>query len=151
MINPSLIRLARVIQQGWPKSAKELADDVKVYVPYRFELYIVNGVIFLQNRIMVPIGLRHGFPDKLHDNHMGIAKTRLLARTLVYWPNWNSDVKKTCSESITCKENQNMPPNIPKFTVKAGSPGKVYGIDVAEISGSQHLVCVDYHYCCIFK
>ena len=82
---------------------------------------------------------------------MGIAKTRLLARTLIYWPNWNSDVNHICSECITCKENQQMPPNIPKFQVSTKGPGEVYGCDGADINGKQHLVLVDYFSCCIFK
>ena len=82
---------------------------------------------------------------------MGIAKTRLLAQTFIYWPNWNSDVDRICSECITCKENQQMPLNIPKFQVSAKGPGEVYGCDVADINGKQHLVLVDYFSCCIFK
>ena len=38
--------------------AKELSDDVKVYFQYRYSLHIVDGIIFLQDRIMVPISLR---------------------------------------------------------------------------------------------
>ena len=57
--DPTLVRLTRIIQQGWPESAKELPDDIKVYFPYRFELHIVNGIL-LQNGI-VPIGLCHAF------------------------------------------------------------------------------------------
>ena len=82
---------------------------------------------------------------------MGIAKTRLLACSLVYWPNWNSDVNCICSECITYKENQQMPPNIPKFQVSAKGPGEVYGCDVTDINGKQHLVLVDYFSCCIFE
>ena len=47
--------------------------------------------------------------------------------------------------------NQAMPANIPKFQVKANSPGKIYGINVAEINGRSHIVCVDYFTCCIFE
>ena len=151
MNDPTLVRLARVIQHGWPEYAKELEDDVKVYFPHRFVLHIVNGIIFIHNRIVVPIGLRCGFLAKLHDNHMGIAKTRLLAHSLVYWPNWNGDIDHICSECITCKENQQMPPNIPKFQVSAKGPGEVYGCDITDINGKQHLVLVDYFSCCIFK
>ena len=79
MLDPTLVRLARVIQNGWPEHAKELADDVKVYFPYRFVLHIVNGIIFMHNRIVVPVALRCRFLGKLHENHMGIGKTRLLA------------------------------------------------------------------------
>ena len=44
-----------------------------------------------------------------------------------------------------------MPPNIPKFQVSAKGPGEVYGCDVTDIKGKQHLVLVDYFSCCIFK
>ena len=69
----------------------------------------------------------------------------------IYWPNWNDDVERVCSGCEICKENQNMPANVPKFQVIAHGPGEIYGIDVAEIGGNQHLVCVDYYSCCIFE
>ena len=31
MIDPTMVRLAHVIQRGWPEIAKELSDDIKVY------------------------------------------------------------------------------------------------------------------------
>ena len=79
MVDPSLVRLAKVIQTGWPEGPKEFPDDIKVYFPYRFILHIVNGIVFLQNRIVVPTGLRRSFLQKLHENLMGIAKQG-------YWP-----------------------------------------------------------------
>ena len=82
---------------------------------------------------------------------MGVVKSKLLARTLIYWPNWNDDVEHVCSECVTCRENQHMPPNIPQFQVSAKGPGEVYGCDVADIHGNQHLVLVDYFSCCIFE
>ena len=44
-----------------------------------------------------------------------------------------------------------MPANVPKFQVNAMYPGEIYGIDIAEIWGKQHLVCMDYKSCCIFE
>ena len=82
---------------------------------------------------------------------MGVVKLKLLARTVIYWPNWNDDIEHVCSECTTCKENQHMPPNIPKFQVRARGPGEVYGMDIAEIQGKQHLVVIDYFFCCIFE
>ena len=101
MIDPTLVRLAKVIQMGWPYSGKDLPNDVKLYFHHQYELHIVDGVIFLQNRIVVPIGLKHQFITKLHESHMGVVKSKLLARTLVYWPNWNDEIKKTCAECRT--------------------------------------------------
>ena len=98
----------------------------------------------------MPIGLKRQFLNKLHDSHMGIAKTKLMARTLVYWPRWNEDIEKLCTECNICCENQNMPANVPKFQVKAMYPGHIYGIDVADIGQvhGQHLVLVDILFMC---
>ena len=83
MNDPSFVRLACVIQQGWPESGKELYDDIKPCYKYRFDLHIVNGIIILQNRIMVPIGLRCQFLEKIHEPHLGVVKSKLLTITLV--------------------------------------------------------------------
>ena len=151
MNDPTLIRLAKVIQNGWPETGKKLESDVKPYFQHRYELHIVDGVIFFQNRIVVPIGFKCQFLVKLHESHMGVVKSKLLARTLVYWPKWNEDIEQVCADCESCRENQHMPPNIPKFQVNARGPGEVYGCDITEIHGKQHLVVVDYFSCCIFE
>ena len=126
MNDPTLVRLAKVIQNGWPETGKELESDIKPYFQHRYELHIVDGVIFFQNRIVVPIGLKHQFLAKLHESHLGVVKSKLLARTSIYWPNWNNDVECVCNECETSRENQHMPPNIPKFQVNARGPGEVW-------------------------
>ena len=80
------------------------------------KLHIVDGITFLQNRIVVPIELKHQFITKLHESsHLGVVKSKLLARTLVYWPRWNEDIKQVCAECETCCQNQHMPQNTPQF------------------------------------
>ena len=54
---------------------------------------------------------------------------------------------KTCD---LCRENQNMPANVPKLQVTVSHPEEIYGVKIADIQGTSHLVCVDYHSCCIF-
>lgn len=151
MNDPTMVRLARVIQQGWPDTGKELFDDVKDYFPYLFALHIVNGITFLHARIVVPIGLRQMFLNKIHDAHLGIVKYKLLGRTLLFWPNWNADIKRVCQTSDLCRQNQMIPGNIPKFQVSAAHPGEIYGINVTDIQGKSHLVCVDFKSCCIIE
>ena len=69
-------------------------------------------------------------------------KSKLLAKTLVYWSGYNSDIKTICKQCEQCRENQIMPQNVPKFHVQGSEPGEIYGCDVAEIKGNQHLVVV---------
>ena len=127
--DPTMIQLAHIIQRGWPDTAKEVPLDVKPYFQYRYILHIVDGIILLQNRIVIPMSLRNAFLQKIHDAHLGIVKSKLLGQTLVYWSNWNSDIETTCQNCTLCRENQSMPVNVPKFQVKASSPGEIYGID----------------------
>ena len=149
--DPTMIELAHTIQRGWPETGKELSENIKPYFPYSYILHIVDGVLFLQDRIVVPKGLRQTFLQKIHDAHLGIVKSRLLGHTLMYWPNWNNDVETTCQTCDLCKEHQSMPVNIPKFQVKANFPGEIYGVDVMDIQGKPHIILVDYYTCCIFE
>ena len=149
--DPSLVTLAHYIQQGWPESSRGLPDDVKVYFPYRLALCIIDGIIILHNRIVVPKSLREHFLDKVHAAHLGVVKSKLLARTLMYCPNYNDDVERRCAECEMCRSNQQMPANVPKFTVEASTPGEMYGCDIADIAGNPYLVVVDYKSVCIFE
>ena len=73
-------QIARVIQHGWPEQAKELEDDIKVYFPYRFVVtYCQWNHLYAQQDCGSNRSVTWIFLAKLHDNHMGIAKTRLLA------------------------------------------------------------------------
>ena len=54
--DPTMVRLTRVIQWGWPEHSKELPDDVKVYFAYRFQLHIVNGIISCRTELWYPVG-----------------------------------------------------------------------------------------------
>ena len=112
---------------------REPFDDIKAYFQYRYALHIVDGIIFLHDRIMVPIGLRQVFLQKIHYAHLGVVKSRLLGWTLMYWPNWNHDIETMCQACEACRENQAMPVNILKFKVKANHPGEIYGVDVTDI------------------
>ena len=105
----------------------------------------------LVDRIVIPMGLRNAFIQKIHYAHLGIVKSKLLGWTLIYWPNWNSDLETTSQNCTLCRENQPMSANIPKFQVKASSSGEIYCIDITEIHGKSQYDCVDYYTCCIFK
>ena len=74
--DPTMIQLAHTIQRGWPDTSKELPVDIKPYFQYRYILDIVDGIIFLQNRIVVPMGCREAFLKKIHDVHLGIVEVQ---------------------------------------------------------------------------
>ena len=96
--DPTMVMLAWVIQKGWPETSRELCDDIKPYYPHRFTLDIVDGIILLHDRIVVPVVLRQTFLRKIHNAHLGIVKTKLLIRPLIYWPKLECWCRKNMSD-----------------------------------------------------
>lgn len=48
--------------------------------------------------------------QKLHESHLGVVKSKSLARSYVWWPNLGNDIKNTCKTCENCsphKKSQN--------------------------------------------
>ena len=79
MRDVKFVKLAMVVQNGWPESCKSLDVDLKSYWPHRHAISIIDGVIVLGNRIIIPAKLRSIVLREMHDAHLGIVKTKLHA------------------------------------------------------------------------
>ena len=87
LLDPQLIKLARVIQNGWGESHGELDADLHAFWMHRFNIYIVNSIIMNGTRIVMPQFLQQEYLQCLHMGHLGISKCRARAKTIVFWPN----------------------------------------------------------------
>ena len=125
MWDETLIKLATVIQKGWPESQSELPDDIKPYLPYRLPMHIVDWIVGMDGRTMVPNDLRSQFLKKIHEPHLGIVKSKHLAKNLVYWSGYNSGIEAICKQCEQCRENQIMPQDVPKFQIQAGETREI--------------------------
>lgn len=70
---------------------------------------------FFKKRIIVPFNLRKRFLQTLHEGHLGITKTKAMARTCIYWPNISSEIEKLvqrCNAKLAL-----IPQEIPKSTI----------------------------------
>lgn len=77
-----------------------LPTSIQSFWSFREEIGISNGVIFKGKRVVVPESLRQDIKDQLHQGHMGIERTRRLARETVYWPGIDRELEelvKTCA------------------------------------------------------
>ena len=96
--------------------------------------------------IITPTVLQKEILTKLHAAHQGIEKTKLRARTSVYWRGLHKDIdeiSKTCS---TCQElhpNQQKEPLI--LTEVPPRAWHTNGTDVFTLEGSEYLVVADYY------
>ena len=95
--DPISILLGDLILNGWPESSKDLnIQELKPYWIHRFNLSIVDGIILLEDHIVVPVTLSEHFLKALHYTHQGITKTLARARSHAYLPGIAHDVLRLC-------------------------------------------------------
>ncbi|XP_062713235.1 uncharacterized protein K02A2.6-like [Aedes albopictus] len=104
------------IQRGWPTSADRLPDGVKVFFSYRNELSMQEGIVFRDDRILVPFKLRRALIDKCHTSHNGIEATLKLARANLFWPGMSSQIKDVVMQCGVCAKFASSQPNPPMMS-----------------------------------
>jgi len=131
---------------GWPKYRKEVAENCKEYWNYKEELVLEDGLIFKSERMVIPKDLRAQYLCDLHRSHMGEEKTKLFARTSVFWPNMNSDIELCVKSCLPCQASR---PSQPTESLYCHSiphrPWQKVGMDLFDFQGSQYLLVVCYY------
>ena len=74
------------------------------------KLAVIDGVILKGRHIFIPNSLRQQVLTQLHTRHMGIEKTKLLARDSVFWSNINADIEGYVKNCATCLKFQQTQP-----------------------------------------
>lgn len=103
-----LSRVMVSVQSGWPSHCAE--EVIKPYFNRRHELYVERGCIMWGYRVVIPPTLRNTILKELHVSHMGIVKTKSMARSFVWWPNIDTDIESTCRSCETCAMEATAPP-----------------------------------------
>ncbi|XP_072152554.1 uncharacterized protein [Bemisia tabaci] len=84
--DPTLQILKEYLLNGWPNNKSVWPDNVKPFWKIKEFLYLEDGVIFNDERIVVPKAMKEKCLTLLHLGHFGISKTIAKATELYYWP-----------------------------------------------------------------
>lgn len=106
MEDKCLSELKKTLIDGWPVDKKYLNEEVKFYWKHRNDSVLDNDLIFLKERVIVPIALRANVLTQLHAAHLGIEKTKKRARTIVYWPGIDDSIEKMIIKCETCQKHR---------------------------------------------
>lgn len=101
------------IRQGWPDKIDHVPMEAKPFYKYRNELSTQDGLVFRNDRIVIPSSLYRSVADKLHVGHTGIESTLKLARENVFWPGMSNQIKhliQDCSVCAKFSSSQQHPP-----------------------------------------
>ena len=138
--------LKEVIVEGWPEERKKLPSPLRQFWSYRDQLTVEDTLVLNGDRIFIPEKMRDSILAKLHASHQGVEKTRLRARTCVYWPSINDDIDQLVRRCNTCQEYQRsqqketlIPHEIPS------KPWEMIGTDLFYYEGENYLIVADYY------
>ena len=144
--DPELNALNEMIHSGWPSKFQQVQVPLKTYWPFRDELAVEDGIAMKSHRIIIPTVLKKEILTKLHAAHQGTEKTKLRARTAVYWRRLNKDINEISKACSTCQElhpGQQKEPLI--LTEVPPRAWHTIDTDLFSSEGSEYLVVAGYY------
>ena len=90
-VDPELNAPKDMIHLRWPSTIQQVSALLKPHWSFGDELAVEDGIAIKGHRIIIPAALQKEILTKLHSAHQGTEKTKLRARTLVYWRVLNKD------------------------------------------------------------
>lgn len=141
--DPMMSRVLGFIRNGWPAEC-----DIVGLQPYynrRNELYEELGCIMWGHRLIIPDRCRQRVLKMLHEPHMGIVKSKALARSYVWWAGIDEAVEGMCRACATCAAQADAPPRqAPRPWMWPRRPWSRLHLDfLGPVFGKTYLVVVD--------
>ena len=138
--------LKDIVYSGWPVKQNELPSIIQPYWSYRDEMAIEAGILFKGSRLIIPKAMQSEIMKKLHAAHQGAEKTKLRARSCVFWRNLNNDIDnitKSCGICQKYMSNQTKEPLVQ--TEVPPRPWHTIGTDLFFLNGDEYLLVSDYY------
>ena len=121
-----------------------MQGELRHYNRYRYQLSILDGVIMLGQRIVMPNVLRETILSSLHAAHQGIGAMCKRASDTVFWPGITIDITRTRDQCENCHriaKSHAMTP--PEEIIPPDYPFQKICCDYFTYENSNYLVVVD--------
>lgn len=141
--DPFLQDICSYIKSGnWPN---EKSHEVKCFFARKDELSIVDDCIMYSERLIIPKCFRKRILKELHKGHDGIERTKALARSYVYWPHIDDEIKQIIK---SCDKCASVAKTLPKTTLvswpQSTYPMQRIHIDIAgPVHNEYYFIIVD--------
>lgn len=138
--------ISKFCQEGWPTKKSDVPLSAKPFWNVRNEIFIVDGILLKDNRIIIPSVWRSDILEKVHTGHLGIEKCKAKARQTIYWPNMSKDIEEMVSRCQDCLTHQNKQPKEPMLAREIPHlPWQVIASDILEFKSTNYVVVIDYY------
>ena len=144
--DPALSAVRQYLRDGMPRDILSFLPEVKQLMKHAAEMCELDGLLFMNGKLIIPQSMRKLILDIAHEGHLGIEKTKQLARTSVYWVGLGNDIEQLISKCSTCQSfqrAQQREPMIP-HPVPDRAWQKV-SADIFTLDGTDFLIAIDYY------
>ena len=129
---------------GWPEDRSWVPPEVKPYWNVRDELYVSEGLVLRDNRLVVPLSMRKGMLKQVHRSHLGIGKCTGRAKDVFFWPGMIAEITgEKCSTCAAFKPKQRKEPMI--VTQIPERPWQKAASDLFMLDGQTYVLLADYY------
>ena len=138
--DPALSQLNRAIEEGFVGEY----HDIRPYFKIRDSLYICDGAIMYNDRVIIPSSLRRLVLRTLHAAHQGVSTMLMRAQSIVYWPGMSKDLHEIRAGCQECNKNAPSQATLPSEPVNPPStPFEQIFADFFHFAGFNYLVVGD--------
>ena len=99
-----LAALTSLVHDGWPSKCQSCPMEVVAFWNIQHKLSVHDGLLLKGQRIIIPHMLRTNILHQLHHAHLGIDKTKMCTRMIVYWPKMNADIERFVQNCKICSK-----------------------------------------------
>jgi transposase InsO family protein len=144
--DPEMQELLRLIIDGWPEDIQSVPKPLHSYWRYKDSMSVEDGLILKGEALVIPQGQRERTLKSLHKSHQGVTKTQLLARNMVFWPGYSSQIEDMIKGCRTCMQYQPQQAATPLVPTPAPSrPWQIVATDLFDFGGRTYLVVGDHY------
>ena len=80
----------------------QIGDEYRKYID---SLYVHEGVILYQDRVVIPESLRNIALENLHAAHQGVSSMEVRASKIMFWPGMTDDIRLKRAACTDCNTN----------------------------------------------
>ncbi|XP_061723333.1 uncharacterized protein K02A2.6-like [Cydia pomonella] len=140
--DPTLKKVFRYMSLGWPR--KISCASIVPYFRCKADLQIDHGILFRGHRVVIPTIFRDQLLRELHTGHLGIVKTKSIARGKMWWPNIDGDIERWIGSCAACVAVRAAPPRAaPAPWPRPPSAWYRVHIDYMSIHQKVYLIVID--------
>lgn len=144
--DPVMQELKNTFLIGWPDTKDQVPLTVRDYWNFREELTLHNGVLFKNQRIIIPHSLRSEMIARLRSSHLGTEACPRKARDRIFFPDMTTQIKEAVAKCEVCAEYQTANPQQPMQTHKNPErPWSRVRADLFSLHSKDYIVLVDYY------